>query len=76
MDELISKQMVINLWEQYRPYISIKTCEYDTALKKLLSVYSESCKGCKWEYAYGYGECYHCQRNFNDMYDGEVKGDE
>ena len=28
-----------------------------------------TCDKCKWEDAFGYGECFHCKRNFNDMYE-------
>ena len=40
----------------------------------LPSAQPESCDGCKWEYAFGYGECHRCKRNFYDMY--EVREDE
>lgn len=44
-------------------------------LKALPSAQPESCDGCKWEYAFGYGECHHCKRSFNDMYKrGEQNG--
>jgi hypothetical protein len=38
MDDLISRQAVIDLWEQYHPYIAIKACEYDAKLRRLPSV--------------------------------------
>lgn len=28
----------------------------------------DTCDGCMWEDAFGYGECYRCKRAFNDMY--------
>ena len=37
----------------------------------LPSAEPDSCEGCEWEDAFGYGECHHCKRNFDDMY--EVK---
>lgn len=37
-------------------------------LNELPPAQPESCDGCKWEYAFGYGECHHCKRSFNDMY--------
>lgn len=37
----------------------------------LPSAQSDSCNGCKWEYAFGYGECDHCKRSYNDMYEVE-----
>lgn len=38
-------------------------------IESLPSTQPESCDGCQWEYAFGYGECHHCKRNFNDMYE-------
>jgi len=37
----------------------------------------ETCNGCEWEYAFGYGECHHCKRHYDDMYkrkEGEENG--
>lgn len=34
----------------------------------------ETCKDCKWEYAFGYGECYHCKRSFEDMWEEKDNG--
>ena len=31
----------------------------------------ETCKDCKWEYAFGYGECHHCKRRFEDMWEAK-----
>ena len=49
-------------------------CPEHYALTQLPSAQPNWCDGCKWEYAFGYGECHHCKRNFNDMY--EVKDEE
>ena len=38
-------------------------------IKKLPSAQPESCDGCEWEYAFGYGECHHCKRHYDDMYE-------
>ena len=38
MNDLISRQDAIDLWEQYHPYIAIKACEYDAKLRRLPSV--------------------------------------
>ena len=38
MNDLISRQAAIDLWEQYHPYIAIKACEYDAKLRRLPSV--------------------------------------
>ena len=45
-------------------------------LKKLPSAQpeKETCKDCKWEYAFGYGECHHCRRHFNDMWEMNDNG--
>ena len=37
MDDLISRQAAIELWEQYHPYIAVKACEYDKKLRSLPS---------------------------------------
>ena len=42
MDDLISRQAVIDLWEQYHPYIAIKACEYDAKLRRLPSAQADS----------------------------------
>lgn len=76
MDDLISRQDAIevlrNRWLKTRNYDGIgediaEECEI--YLKTLPSTQPESCDGCQWEYAFGYGECHHCKRNFNDMYE-------
>lgn len=43
-------------------------------LENLPSEQPNWCDGCKWEYAFGYGECHHCKRNFNDMYEVKDEG--
>ena len=30
-----------------------------------------SCDGCKWEGAYGYGDCSHCMRGYDDMWEAK-----
>lgn len=39
------------------------------AVKDLPPAQPETCDGCKWEDAFGYGECHHCKRRFDDMYE-------
>lgn len=34
----------------------------------------ETCKDCKWEDAFGYGECHHCKRRFEDMWEEKDNG--
>lgn len=51
------------LWRECKEYKSVMSFP---------SVQSESCDGCRWEYAFEYGECHHCKRSFNDMYEREV----
>lgn len=38
------------------------------ALSLLPSAQPDTCDGCMWEDAFGYGECYRCKRAFSDMY--------
>ena len=40
--DCISRQAVIDLWEQYHPYIAIKACEYDAKLRRLPSAQADS----------------------------------
>ena len=35
----------------------------------LSSAEPKKCDGCKWEDAYGYGECYRCSRAYEDLYE-------
>ena len=42
--------------------------EIKRELEKLPSAQSDTCDGCVWEEAFGYGECYRCKRAFSDMY--------
>ena len=46
----------------------------DERIKPLPSAQPNWCDGCKWEYAFGYGECHRCKRNYNDMYEVEDEG--
>lgn len=32
------------------------------------------CDGCRWEYAFGYGECHRCKRHYDDMYEVKDEG--
>ena len=43
-------------------------------IEDLPSAQTDTCDGCMWEDAFGYGECYRCKRAFNDRY--EVKNEE
>ena len=38
-------------------------------INNLPSAQPESCEGCKWENAFGYGECGRCRRRLEDMYE-------
>ena len=71
MDDLISRQDAIDVLSQY-PFEKVVNCI--SIIEELPSAQTDSCNGCKWEYAFGYGECHHCKRRYDDMY--EVKDDE
>lgn len=46
--------------------------EYQRIIDRFMtfaSAQTESCKGCKWEDAFGYGECDRCKRRRADMYE-------
>lgn len=57
---------------QHAP-MKIITMGYLKKLRSFPTVEPErmTCDGCKWEYAFGYGECHHCKRNFDDLYEEE-----
>ena len=40
-------------------------------INQLPSAQPEPCDGCRWEDAFGYGECHHCKRRLEDMYERE-----
>lgn len=50
MDELISKQAAIDLWEKYHPTIAVDAMQYDAELRQLPSAQPEiiRCKDCKY----------------------------
>lgn len=29
----------------------------------------DTCEGCEWEFAFGYGECHRCSRHYEDCYE-------
>ena len=29
----------------------------------------DTCEGCEWEFAFGYGECHMCSRHYEDCYE-------
>jgi len=78
MNDLISRQTAIE-------YFMINTNWHDEdgypiddsdEKRKLLEDYfngvpsaQQNCDGCKWSDAIGYGECHHCKRAFEDMYE-------
>ena len=82
MDDLISRQAAIdaflteltkrerkNLLHTWST-VEVKYFVVDM-LEKLLAAQpeKETCKDCKWEDAFGYGECHHCKRRFEDMWE-------
>ena len=78
MDDTISRQAAIDAIEPTLKSIlqgnSFKAINVMDKIRELPSAKSDSCNGCKWENAFGYGECHHCKRRYDDMY--EVKDDE
>lgn len=72
MDDTISRQGAINAikdallsWSNMPGWRDNKIVG---ALDKLPSA-QQNCDGCKWSDAIGYGECHHCKRAFEDMYE-------
>lgn len=77
MNDLISRQEAIDAVNKNRDSVFHDSVHYEDAvydISKLPSAQRDSCDGCMWEEAFGYGECYRCKRAFNDMY--EVKNEE
>lgn len=84
MDDLISRQAVLSkayfhgeqaTWDNPNPSgVDAVDVEEIEALPTIDAVeevkYSEDdCTGCKWEDAFGYGECHRCRRRLEDMYE-------
>jgi len=72
LDDTISRQGAINAikdallsWSNMPGWRDNKIVG---ALDKLPSA-QQNCDGCKWSDAIGYGECHHCKRAFEDMYE-------
>ena len=81
MDDVINRKDAIGAILSVEPIAElsdgdavIRVSAANYVLGNLPSAQSDSCNGCKWEYAFGYGECHHCKRRYDDMY--EVKDDE
>ena len=68
--DLIERQKMIDLWEQYHPYIAIKACEYDAKLRRLPSAQPERMTG-KWKLLQNGDaicqKCKHVQKSAWDM---------
>ena len=64
MSRLLYEDKIINMFEQYGA-----EDDFVSVLKSVPTAQIDSCDGCKWEDAFGYGECHHCKRCFNDMYE-------
>lgn len=72
MDDTISRHVAIKAikdallsWSNMPGWRDNKIVD---ALDKLPSA-QQNCDGCKWSDAIGYGECHHCKRAFEDMYE-------
>ena len=55
MNDLISRQAAIDLWEKYHPTIAVDAMQYDAELRQLPSAQPEliRCKDCRWWDKYG-----------------------
>ena len=68
--DLISREAVLKLFAIYdSDYLYEAISDMPAA-----QLEKETCKDCKWEYAFGYGECHHCRRHFNDMWEMNDNG--
>ena len=59
------------VWSDNDDYTLGARNQYDMDRLALETVPSaqQDCDGCKWSDAIGYGECHHCKRAFEDMYE-------
>ena len=64
MTDLISRDELMKLWDEYHPYIAVKAAQFDQALRKLPSAYPK--KG-KWFYQDTMYSCDQCHSQFYDM---------
>lgn len=70
MDDTISRQDAYDTLTDY--YHHTTQTQHDAlrdALSRVRPIQTESCDGCMWENAFGYGECHRCRRRFEDMYE-------
>ena len=74
MGDLISRRAAIDAIE--RTYVSMAYHEDGftradamNIIKSLPSAQKTSCNGCKWDDAFGYGECVRCSRAYEDRYE-------
>lgn len=66
MSDLISREDAINAIYHYFSNMTMGECA--NVLHEVPSAQPDTCDGCMWEDAFGYGECYRCKRAFSDMY--------
>lgn len=87
MNNLISKQQAINIIQSYKinterlKEISVEDVVDmfedlidDIENEPSVQPEKETCKDCKWEDSLGYGECHHCKRQFEDMWEEKDNG--
>ena len=71
-DDTISRQAAISTVERLYRACEGNPADYrDLVVAAFLDLPSaqQNCDGCKWSDAIGYGECHHCKRAFEDMYE-------
>lgn len=74
VEDLISRRAAIDelvRWEKIPGYNDGERSMMACAIRMLSSLPSaqQNCDGCKWSDAIGYGECHHCKRAYDDMYE-------
>ncbi len=88
MDDLISRQAAIDAIRKHEidlPVYAPRETDvfWDDAIDCCISELEqlpsaepekETCKDCKWEDSLGYGECHHCKRRFEDMWEEKDNG--
>ena len=85
MDDVISRQVAIDLWEKYHPTIAVDAMQYDAELRQLPPAQPERPKG-KWvekPHVYGVAYCSLCDyelhtndTNFCPNCGADMRGDQ
>ena len=68
MTDLVSREELMKLWDEYHPYIAVKAAQFDQALRKLPSAEHEECEYIITKGKAGYREEYTCSACGDSFY--------